>query len=663
MYKCNGSKIVTGRSFSDSTACASLENAFKYLSVMFSVRTVAHCLISTVRLNRRAIAFCTLTLSVPGLCIAQTPGQHKPFNSVMAVYQDNRANGIGNFVTPDMALLAYSLIREKHIIRLERESIIPGFVRFLELLDTELESIYETGTTPENRLAEQVHTANRQFLSLLLALAKETPARVPDDIRVEYSRVLAADGIYFSEYWGRQIDYSQFQLRGRYKADPTLRGYFRAYRYASSMLFAVQASASTGLTNTMAARQYEQACELLAAIAQNTELKTLKRQLDTILEAQFGFADDMSDADWRAAQLAQSQTSESTTTQAPESAQSYMLDYARRHKLQPQIYSELVNPALLEEHLSIEDVLTGWRLFSSRYTADRALVQRLIFPSTDEYLPVLSAQDVRDEGSIPFGLSVLNGRMVKAFPTAYESAALLGNTRARVMLDEQNESAFAGYQEAFEEAGKKLADAATIEAMHNLIVSQGSELHSTTDVSKADDRLHSLLAFQTWQRYLEFLYAKQSYTPIGKSLVVLPTRSEADLEPAAGLYLALAAAASEQNELEVSGDWQKFAGYCQKLARLSQVRAYGVDLNGEQIDFLNSIDQRFGELTGAGDRPIVIDVHSDPNSEQVVQQAVGQPKIVVIDDLRGARMSFHQFKHPMRSRMTDQEWQRSLESQ
>ena len=110
-------------------------------------------------------------------------------------------------------------------------------------------------------------------------------------------------------------------------------------------------------------------------------------------------------------------------------------------------------------------------------------------------------------------------------------------------------------------------------------------------------------------------------------------------------------------------DWQKFAGYCQKLARLSQVRAYGVDLNGEQIDFLNSIDQRFGELTGAGDRPIVIDVHSDPNNEQVVQQAVGQPKIVVIDDLRGARMSFHQFKHPMRSRMTDQEWQRSLESQ
>lgn len=633
------------------------------LGVMCMVRSLVRRLCATLRFNRQTIACCTVMLSLPVLCMAQSPAQHKPFYSVMAVYQDNRTSGIGNFVTPDMALLAYSLIREKHIIRLERESIIPGFVRFLELLNTELESIYEAGTASENRLASQVNAANSQFVSLLLGLVKEAPELVSEDMREEYSRVLAADGIYFSEYWGRRIDYSQYQLRGRYHSEPALRGYFRAYRYASSMLFAVQASASTGLTNAMVARQYEQAGKLLTVIAKNDELKSLKRQLDAILEAQFGFADDMTDTDWRAAQLALSQTSESTDTGAPESAESYMLDYARRHNLQPQIYSELVNPALLEEHLSVEDVLTGWRLFSSRYTADRALVQHLIFPSTDEYLPALSAQDAADETSVPFGLSLLNGRMVKAFPTAYESAALLGNVRARSLLDEQKESAFAGYEEAFEEAGKKLADAATMEAMHNLVVSQGSDLHSTTNLSAADNRLHSLLAFQTWQRYLEFLYAKQSYTPIGKSLVVLPIRSEADLEPATGLYLALAAAASEQNALEDSGDWQKFSGYCQKLARLSQVRVRGSELNGEQIDFLNSIDQRFGELTGASDRPIIIDVHTDPNSEQVVQQAVGQPKIVVVEDLRGARMSFHEFKHPMQSRMTDQQWQRSLESQ
>ena len=92
------------------------------------------------------------------------------------------------------------------------------------------------------------------------------------------------------------------------------------------------------------------------------------------------------------------------------------------------------------------------------------------------------------------------------------------------------------------------------------------------------------------------------------------------------------------------------------LAQLSQARLQGDQLTVAQVDFLNSIDLKFYALSGVRDRPIVTDVHTDPNSSQVVQFAVGSPELVIRKGLRGARMSFHQFKQPLHQRMTDQQW-------
>ena len=98
--------------------------------------------------------------------------------------------------------------------------------------------------------------------------------------------------------------------------------------------------------------------------------------------------------------------------------------------------------------------------------------------------------------------------------------------------------------------------------------------------------------------------------------------------------------------------------------------------------FLNNLDKAFLELTGQKDMPIVVDVHTEPNSGQVLEEAIGYPKsiyyglkksnVVILDPgandyglesnavARGALFTHYEFKHPMSDRLTDAAWQAML---
>jgi len=62
---------------------------------------------------------------------------------------------------------------------------------------------------------------------------------------------------------------------------------------------------------------------------------------------------------------------------------------------------------------------------------------------------------------------------------------------------------------------------------------------------------------------------------------------------------------------------------------------------------------------------LVADVHTDPNTKQVLEEGVGSPFDiwVIVEDSKGKRLcrgavfSYYEFKHPMKYRLTDEEWQ------
>ena len=77
-------------------------------------------------------------------------------------------------------------------------------------------------------------------------------------------------------------------------------------------------------------------------------------------------------------------------------------------------------------------------------------------------------------------------------------------------------------------------------------------------------------------------------------------------------------------------------------------------------------------VSEADDRMAVIaDVHTDPNSGNVLEVASGDPYVIyaVVQDetgtlrlVKGGTFSYYEFHHPMVDRLTDESWQEMLDS-
>lgn len=552
-------------------------------------------------------------------------------DSLFAVYAHNRAQGIPSYVTPDLSLIAYSLLRQGTIVRVEAEEIRPRLVQLLTRLDEALVGAAES----------QAVSGNRHFVGLLRQLL-DGSGQCVSACAEEKALVIAAEAVKESPLWGRIIDYTQFKPRGRYAGDAQNEGFFRAMRYAGVAFFAVQPSAATGIDKDEAERQTAQAVDLVRLIDQDQTLRALRNELEDQLAWQFGPPEDLTDADLLAV-AGGAQDLEKGDVRGR------LLAHAREHHRQPAILDAIIDKSRLERGLTVADVVTGWRLLPSRYDADAAAFQRLTFDQTGAYTGPADAQ--------PFGLAVIDGRPVKGFPLAVELAAALGSRAADERLCETNEREFTGYAAAAADARRLLGDASGAAGLSRLIIRSG--LNSAGSAAQVR-RLESLLAFWTWQKYLDVLYTKQAYTVGTKGLAPVRERPGADLEPATDLYTALAHAARRHFERTQSAEWSAFATWMDQLVALSFKKEQGRALTAADERMLNELDRTLGSIVGGYDQPIVVDVHTEPNTGRVVEEATGLPAVVTVGTARGAYLTHREFKQPMQDRLTNDQWRARL---
>lgn len=571
--------------------------------------------------------------------------------SIFALYEANRRQGIPNYITIDLALAAYSLLRQNSIEQVERSTVLPALVQFLTQLDQALagrEAFWNTNERTD--LAKAAHERNSHYIQLLLGLLNGSEiATLPASMQLEYDRILSADSTEESEYWGRAIDYTQYKPRGRYAGNTESERFFRTVRYAGSQFFAVLPSAATGVDEQDSALQIEQTLQLVSLITDNEQLIELRRKLEQVLSWAFGPTDDLTDRD---VVTAVASLAPDTSTDL---ARQHLLAHAVQFQRQPGIADAIVDLSRLATSHSLKDVLTGWRLLPSRYSVQAAAQQSLLVSPTG------TGSFTGEVDELPFGYGVVGGQAVKSFPTALEWMALLGSDTAWQQLKASQETAFENYQAVFDNNASLLEHLDGSELLHAQIIRAG--MKAPTQRSAKD--LSSLLAFQTWQQYLNVLYSKQSYTPGAKGLrLTNKRRRSAAVEVATDLYLMLGYAARKQLAQGGVAQWQEFSVAMDTLAELSIKAQNAIELSEEDSDYLNSLDSTLLKLTGGRDQPVVVDVHTEPNSATVVQHATGYPHVVehVIrgDEMRGARFSFEQFKQPMRERLTVSEWQAKL---
>mgnify|MGYP000167286670 CR=1 FL=1 len=554
--------------------------------------------------------------------------QQETYNGLFDVYADNRAQNRPNYITADFWLLSYSLIRNTTFASVEQKQVQPLFSELLKTLSASI----------KDKSNDAAQLANQDYIQLLQALLSGQHQLSSERAKKELTLIIAAKGIATSPLWEAKIDYSQFKPRGRYTENAAQQQYFQAMRYASSVLFALKASKATGISEVMAERMTRQAMLLAQPLAGNKNLE----KLESLLTWQMGPADDLTTGDLN-------KVPKATDIKKQQQA---LFAYAKKHHKQPKIIAAAVDVSLLEKGTTAADVLTGWRLMPLRYSTDNAVFQQLLYPHSGEY----KAAGVK--GDLPFGASMLNGKIVKGYPSAKELMALLDSKAAQDWVVKQGENRFSHYTYANTGAMTIIAQAQGLNASQNQLLHNWLKPEKLS-AEQAEERLTSSLGFWTWQRYINLLYSKQSYSLSGKSISFPVARPGAKLEKATVLYQGLATLVKQHQSKTPHPAWDEFAKNLVSAIAISSQSDN--KLNAKDEAFLNELDKTILSYTsGVSDKPIVVDVHTNPGENTVVEEGIGLAKVVKKEGAWGARFSHYEFKQPLSERLDNEAWRGKL---
>ena len=265
----------------------------------------------------------------------------------------------------------------------------------------------------------------------------------------------------------------------------------------------------------------------------------------------------------------------------------------------------------------------------------------------------------------PRSLGMIGGRGVKAFPLGDELMALLGSPVAEARLDATDERNYEGYARAFAAArAALLAPPDSLPARHIQL------LRRIAGSRRADPgvRLTTALAFWTLHRHLFVLNAKQSYTGVEKGLSVDPAREAGWLEADVEVLAELRSTVREVQRRLPGQAAEPLAAFGKLLDRclaLARDDAAGKTPSAAARAFLNTVDRDLFELIGRADGPLVVDVHTDASSGDVLEEALDWPSTATTRlpsgiAAVGGRLAHREFKRPLPSRLTDEAWDAEL---
>lgn len=558
---------------------------------------------------------------------------------MFALYQSNRDNGIANLITADFLLLAYSQIRQQRITSLELTVVAPALENLLELLLADIEN-----NPPAN---PEILQACRGFLQLLHALWHDRQAS-DAIVAAEQQRVMAAQGVSESPLWQTPIDYSQFLPRGRYSASAPMMRYFRTMRYANSRLFGLVPSVATGITaqranlNTLIARDLSQRLNQPA-------LAFEYRRINQALAWQFGAADDLTSDDINT--VVDPLRADAA---ADDLIRQQLIRFAKSQRKTPKIISSPIDTRLLSANQAAADVLIGWRLMPSRLAADNIAMQHLLYRRGDSLVldcPACSAA--------PATAGSHGGRTVKGYPSYLEIMSLLGSSEADARLDKNNLRAYTHYALHRARASEALGQAEFLDKWRLSLIR--SLLVDSQDQAAA---LRTATGFWIWQKYLDLLYQKQPYSAQGRNLSIETEapRPGAWLSGGVENYQALHNLIIAHQRHDADPVWDTFSQLTDNCLQISRAIAQQQPLTAAQNRFLNHLDTKLISLGAGQDQPVVVDIHTNPNDQQVSTVATLYPDVVNRGAARGAVFTVAEFKVAMDKRLTVEKWRSVLKT-
>ena len=535
------------------------------------------------------------------------------------------------------------------------------------------------------------------------------PVYVKELVDQEVQYIEAHQGFKKSPIFIYKEDYSQYVPRGHYTRSEVLKRYFKGMMWYGRMSFLLKGSGNWGPYSFQGALisledaniQTIQAILIARAIcsgmADERKLIDIWDRIYTVTAFYVGFSDDLSIYEYR----------DEINNIFHEGLEGFDLlelnnidkIFDLREKLavlrSPEIYGGTGNCIIYkpgadvspEDLDKILDKTKGMRLMGQRFIPDSYIMQNLVFPVVGEF-----------KGKDRCFTTVVSqaNRLRRGFPRGLDVMGILGSERAREILDATGDSNYERYDESFnklkgefeeftEEDWNKNLYWSWLYALKALLKKEGPGYQTFMRTNAwTDKQLNACLASWAELRHDTILYAKQSYTPIEETSMQIPKRVVGYVEPVPEFYARLITLTDMTlrglDSMNVLDDAAKnriegLKGILERLLAISEKELANQELTEDDYNFIKNFgDHLEAVVLGVSDKGtstvLVADVHTECNTEIVLEEGVGYVKILaacyMLPDGRvligaGPTLSYYEFKEPMANRLTDEAWKAKLE--
>nr|HID13131.1 DUF3160 domain-containing protein [Anaerolineae bacterium] len=604
------------------------------------------------------------------------------YEQIYQIYQQTDEASTPAFVTTDAVLHSFHILYD-YALRLAE---IEHFIADLEALSITMLAAAEADYAATSGPVQEAARQNLAFFAVATKLLNpdaDVPAPVRDVVQEELALIEAHEGITFSPIFGYREDYSQYVPRGHYTRNEDFERYFRAMMWYGRMAFHL-----VNPRDPEAARRETRGALLIVRALHNAQANG-EPALDVwerIYEPTaffVGTADDLTAYDYAAAAPQVYGGLPDPATLADEAKLDEFIAAAR------QLRPPAIVGGYVTDQEEPEEVTMGFRFMGQRFIPDSYIFQQLVYDKVKGYRG----------GGKPFTMSLSQAGPIRGFPRGLDVPAVLGSARALAILTAEGDTDYDGYAEQLAKLQSEFAALPEEQWTANLYWNWLHTLRPLLEVKGegypyfmqspawTDKDLHTWLGSWTELRHDTILYAKQSYAIVATGIMPEPEPAQGYVEPQPEVYARLAALTAQmQTGLgdrgllndEMARKLERMEGLLLALKAISEKELRGEGLTDEEYAIIRSIGDTLedlttfseeieGEITSQADErmALIADVHTDPNTNQVLEEGVGDAfpiYVVVLVEGRqvvalGGVCSYYEFKWPIADRLTDEAWQ------
>ena len=584
------------------------------------------------------------------------------FETLSDFYEYAYYAGMPILITTDAVLHMYHVLFDETLKRIEMNELIDKINATISILLAEARNEADDFI---GSVSERAAKLNLMYLEVARALMQPSFTPSTAEAEAELQLVLNHTHISSSPIFGYKEDYTQYVPRGHYTENEQLEAYFKTMMWLGRMRFALL---TEGVTNTEQTR----AAILLTWMINDVEgVHDVWDRVYEITRFFVGVSDDLTFEDYLAV-LNDNGISSSEQICDESTVASIAQELLNRNRAKILgTYAETYPWLPQEEELQrILNETSGLRFMGQRFIPDSYMFQQLVYPQVGGY-----------------------GTFWRLFPKGLDVPAVLGSDLAKEILN-KTESVYKNYTRQVEKLRAEFKTLSVTNWTRNLYWSWLYTANTTlaeipleakypTFMNTTAWGYEKLQTFEgTWTelRHDTILYAKQSCTPIG-----IPPSSTAYVEPYPETYRRLIGLINmtinglTQLELlppDVNTSLTSFIELSKLFLNASIIELEGKTLDESMQEHIrNAALEVSAILSVASEKTqkaaIVADVHTDTNTEQVLEEGLGKFNVLVVVyadkdgnlyAVAGPVYNYFEFTQPMGQRLTDEEWREMLET-